>query len=181
MRVVILEGCRRGGNTDALCGEFARGAKEEGHEVERVYLFDKEVHGCIDCLHCQEHGGTCVWKDDGCEILDTALDADVLVFASAIYYYGITGQLKTILDRFYAKHAQVHDKSVYFITSSAAPHEDPYAPKLDIAAQCIQGWVDCFGDDVRFSSTIGAWDMSSNPDVTKSPAYAMAYDQGRAL
>ncbi len=139
------------------------------------------MHGCIDCQCCQTNGGICTWKDDGCEILDAALGADVLVFASPVYYYGITGQLKTILDRFYAKHAQVHDKQVYFITSSAAAYEDPYAAKLDIPAQTIQGWVDCFGDDVRFSSTIGAWDMSGNPDVTQSPAYAMAYEEGRAL
>ena len=181
MKVIILEGCKKGGNTDALCGEFARGAEEAGHEVERIYLFGKKVNGCIDCQRCQATGGVCVWKDDGCEILEQAVAADVLVFASPIYYYGITGQLKTILDRFYAKHGQVRDKKVYFITSSAAAHEEPYAPKLDIAQQSIQGWVDCFGDDVRFSSTIGAWDMFGNPDVTQSPAYTMAYEEGRAL
>ena len=181
MRVVILEGCKRGGNTDALCGEFARGAEEAGHEVERIFLFGKKVHGCLDCQRCQANGGTCVWRDDGCGILDAALDADVLVFASPVYYYGITGQLKTVLDRFYAKHAQVRDKRAYFITSSAAPHEDPYAANLDIPAQTIQGWVDCFGGEVHFSGTIGAWDMSGNPDVTQSPAYAMAYEEGKAL
>lgn len=180
MKVTILEGCKKGGNTDKLCSQFAKGAEEAGHTVERIYLFTKDVHGCLDCQRCQTTG-TCVWKDDGCEILERALASDVLVFASPIYYYGITGQLKTILDRFYSKHSQVRDKSVYLITSSAAAHEDPYAAKLDIAQQSIQGWVDCFGDDVHFVSTIGAWGMFDNPDVTESPAYQMAYEEGRAL
>lgn len=70
---------------------------------------------------------------------------------------------------------------MYFISSSAAAHEDPYATNLDIPAQTIQGWVDCFGDDVRFSGTVGAWDMSGNPDVTQIPAYTMAYEEGKAL
>ena len=81
--VLILSGSpRKGGNSDILCDEFAKGATEAGHNVEKIRVPEKNIHPCIACYHCSKNSGACVFKDDMAEILQKMIDADVLVLAS---------------------------------------------------------------------------------------------------
>ena len=98
-KVLILSSSpRKGGNSEALASIFAKGAQEAGNQVETVYLRENQYGFCKGCLACQKLGH-CVIKDDAVEIAAKMHDADVLVFATPVYYYSVSGQLKTMLDR----------------------------------------------------------------------------------
>ena len=88
--VLILSGSpRRGGNSDILCDEFARGAAERGNHVEKIRVSDKKIGYCRACYYCRDNGGACVLKDDMTEVLQKMIDADVIVLASPVYFYSI--------------------------------------------------------------------------------------------
>ena len=98
MKVLIVVGAKKNGNTDQLVKQFAKGAASAGHDVDIEYLFGKDIHGCIDCQTCMRTGA-CVWKDDFPAMLEKVMAADVIAFASPIYFFSISAQLKTFLDR----------------------------------------------------------------------------------
>ena len=96
--LIISTSPRKGGNSEILADEFAAGAREAGHDVEKVCLYDKTINFCKGCLACQKTQ-RCVIHDDADAIARKMKDADVLVFATPIYYYEMCGQMKTMLDR----------------------------------------------------------------------------------
>lgn len=115
--VLILSGSpRRGGNSDILCDEFARGAAERGNHVEKIRVSDKKIGYCRACYYCRDNGGACVLKDDMAEVLQKMIDADVIVLASPVYFYSIDAQLKAVIDRTLARWTEVKNKE--FSTSS---------------------------------------------------------------
>ncbi len=181
MKVLLIEGCRKGGNTDAVASQFVKGAEEAGHEVTREYLFTKKMNGCLGCQHCRNTDGICVWKDDLVQVNEEILASDVLVFVSPVYFYGITAQLKMAMDRTFNIEERVHDKKVFFITSAAAPLGEEYEKKLQYAIDTVQGWVDCYRDNVCLEKVFAAWNMWGEPDITKHEAYQEAYEAGRNL
>ena len=107
-KVLILSGSpRKGGNSDILCDEFARGAQEAGNEVEKIRVASKKIHPCSACYYCRDYGGACVHKDDMAEVLQKMIDSDVLVLASPVYFYSIDAQLKAVIDRTVARWLEV--------------------------------------------------------------------------
>lgn len=181
MKVLIIEGGKKNGRTDQLAKQFAKGAESAGHDVDIEYLISKQMHGCIDCQTCTKNGGVCIWKDDLVPVFEKALVADVWVFACPVYYYGLTSQLKTFIDRTYAWHSRVKNKKLYFITSSQAPYDEQFKHKLQYVINAIQGYADCFWGDMTFVKTIGGWDVDHYPDMTKHPAYQEAEEAGEQL
>ena len=99
-KIVILVGCmRRGGNTDLLAHAFTKGAAEN-NDVEILSVADHHVKPCIGCNSCfTREGYACFQKDDMAEIYEKLRTADVLVVASPVYFYGISAELKAIIDR----------------------------------------------------------------------------------
>jgi multimeric flavodoxin WrbA len=111
MKILTIQGSpRKAGNTARALGwaeeEFAR----LGHEVESVSLRSKEIKGCLACARCKEDGTTigCVQKDDGLAILEKMVGADLVLFASPLYFWGIAGPLKTLVDRTYSLYVNLH-------------------------------------------------------------------------
>ena len=99
-KVLILSSSpRRGGNSDTLCDEFMRGAAESNHEVEKIFLRDKTIHYCTGCSTCSLYQKPCPQKDDAAEIIEKMVDADVIVMATPVYFYTISAQMKTLIDR----------------------------------------------------------------------------------
>ena len=98
-KVLILSASpRKGGNSDLLCDQFAKGAEEAGHQVEKIRVQEKKIAPCLACYGCR-NTGVCVQKDDMAAILDKLVEADVLVLATPVYFYSMDGQLKTLIDR----------------------------------------------------------------------------------
>ena len=90
--LIISSSPRKGGNSETLAAAFAKGAREAGNQVETVYLREKQVGFCKGCLACLKLGH-CVIQDDAVEIAAKMHDANVLVFATPVYYYCVSGQL----------------------------------------------------------------------------------------
>ena len=96
--VVVTSSPRKGGNSEILAQKFADGAAAAGHEVKFVAVRDVGLQFCTGCLYCQTHE-KCVLKDGMNDLYSDFENADVLVFATPVYYYAVSGQLKTFLDR----------------------------------------------------------------------------------
>lgn len=127
-KIVILNGAgKKNGNTAAMISAFREGAA--GNEVTEFYLQTMDIRGCLDCGGCRrkEKGSAepCVQKDDMTRIYPAVREADVLVFASPVYWWDVTGTLKTAIDRLYA--SLVNDsagspkKTVLLMTSGGSP------------------------------------------------------------
>lgn len=103
MKIVVLSGSpRKGANTDTMVEAFAETAREAGHTVEVVRVASKKIAGCLGCQYCFAHEGTCVQKDDMADVIESLKGADMVVFASPIYWFDITAQEKAAIDRLYA-------------------------------------------------------------------------------
>ena len=104
MNILVLNGSpRKKGNTEIMADAFIKGALEQGHQVEKVNLGHMKIAPCLACEFCFTHNGVCVQKDDMAEILDKVDNADMIVFASPIYWFSISAQLKAAIDRLYAR------------------------------------------------------------------------------
>lgn len=101
-----------GANTDQLADAFARGAREAGHMVHKIFLGKGELHGCRGCGACQTGKG-CVVQDIMQEAYPLFDQCDTLVLASPLYFWTLSGQIKTFFDRLYA----VSREDIY-------PHKD---------------------------------------------------------
>ena len=93
--IVISTSLRAGSNSEMLAEKFAEGAMASGNEVEKISLRGKEIKFCIGCLSCQRTGA-CVFRDDVPAIMEKVLHADVVCWATPIYYYEMSGQMKTM-------------------------------------------------------------------------------------
>jgi multimeric flavodoxin WrbA len=94
----ILGSPRRGGNTELLLKAFLAGAQEGGAAVEEVHLRDMKISPCLEIYHCFKDG-TCPIKDDMRDFYDKLLEADVVVLGSPVFFYGVSAQAKTMIDR----------------------------------------------------------------------------------
>ena len=110
-RILILSSSpRKGGNSDTLCDEFLRGAKETGNEAEKIFLRDKKINYCTGCSTCSLHHKPCPQKDDATEIIDKMVAADVIVMATPVYFYTMSAQMKTLIDRCCGLYTERNDK-----------------------------------------------------------------------
>ena len=98
--LVVQGGGRPNGNTAQLIGAFVRGAEEAGHSVEVVSLTKTEVKGCMGCNACR-YGKPCVIKDGFNALVPTIKAADLIVFASPLYFWTISSRIKAFMERFY--------------------------------------------------------------------------------
>ena len=117
--LVISTSIRGNSNSEKLAEAFADGAKAAGNEVELISLKNKTIGFCKGCLACQQTGH-CVIKDDANAITDKMLEADVIAWATPIYYYEMSGQMKTMIDRansLFPKDYKFRD--VYLLTAAA--------------------------------------------------------------
>ncbi len=104
MQVLILNGSpRQKGNTKQMIKALCEGFEKAGCRWDVLDVCRMNIHGCLACEYCHGRGnGTCVQKDDMQKVYPLLREADMLVLASPIYYHGFSGQLKCVIDRFYA-------------------------------------------------------------------------------
>lgn len=174
--LILSTSLRKDSNSDALAEAFAKGATEAGHHVEKISLSGKTIAFCKGCLACQSTQ-RCVMHDDADSICQKMGQADVLVFATPIYYYEMSGQMKTMLDRanplFPSDYAF---REVYLIATAAEEEEEVYCR----AAEGLQGWVSCF-PKARLSGVIFAGGVTDPNEVQGHPAMQQAFEAGKAV
>ncbi|MDO5292095.1 MAG: flavodoxin family protein [bacterium] len=140
-KVLIISTSLRGkSNSRRMAEEFAKGAEKAGHQVEMISLADYQIGFCTGCLVCQTTQ-KCVIKDDAVKIADKMKESEIIVFASPIYYYEMSGQMKTLLDRMNPLYGSDYKfTDIYFLTCAAEDEE--HVPER--AENGLQGWIDCF-------------------------------------
>ncbi len=108
MKITILMGSpNKNGSTSILADEFKRGADEAGHTCEVIDVCHANIHPCIGCVACG-YEGPCVQNDDVEMIRAKLLSSDMVVFATPLYYYGMSAQLKAVVDRFCAYNSSLN-------------------------------------------------------------------------
>jgi len=171
--LVISTSLRADSNSEALADAFLQGAREAGHHAEKISLRGKSIAFCQGCFGCLKTG-ECVIKDDAVEIVRQMHDADTIVFATPIYYYEMSGQMKTLLDRansLYDSDYQFQD--IYFLSAAAENKEG-----VDLRAiSGLTGWIDCFGR-ARLAGTVFAGGVNDAGEIKGHPALKTAYELG---
>ena len=138
--LILSTSLRKDSNSDALAAAFARGAAEAGHHAVMCSLRGKALGFCVGCLSCQKTK-RCVIRDDAPAIVQQMKQADILVFATPIYYYEMCGQMKTLLDRANPLYTDDYAfRDVYLL--SAAADDAPDADRRAVSG--LEGWIECF-------------------------------------
>lgn len=174
--LVISTSLRPGSNSDQLAQHFAQGAREAGHRVEILSLRGKDLRFCNGCLACLK-APRCVIDDDANEIVAKMGAADVICFATPVYYYGMSGQMKTLLDRANSLYSADYTfRDIYLL--AAAAEEDPHTVGGTVTG--LTGWVDCF-EKARLAGTVFAGGVNAPGAVQGHPALEQAYELGKHL
>ena len=175
--LIISTSLRPNANSEILARETERGAKDAGHEVEFVTLKDKVINFCKGCLACQKLG-KCVINDDANEITLKMKDANVIVWATPVYYYEMSGQMKTLIDRANSLFATGKNfTETYVITTSA----DSSKSVVKTVLNGVNGWVACFSN-LELKGYIEAGGLDNPNDVqNRKDLLEKAYELGKSI
>ena len=175
--LIISTSPRKGGNSEIMADEFGTGALEKGHSVEKICLYDKTIGFCKGCLACQTTN-QCVLNDDANMIVEKMLQAEVIVFATPIYFYEMCGQMKTMLDRtnpLFPQQYCFHD--IYLLAASA----DGNPASMDGAVKGLQGWIACF-EQAKLAGVVRGVGAERVGDICNSTLILQeAYEMGKKI
>ncbi|WP_050698193.1 flavodoxin family protein [Anaeromassilibacillus senegalensis] len=174
--LIISTSPRKGGNSDALAEAFARGAREAGQQVEKICLYDKTIGFCKGCLVCQKTQ-RCVIRDDADVIAQKMRVADTIVFATPVYYYGMCGQMKTLLDRANPLYsADYAFRDIYLLAAAAEAEESA----VEGTVHGLEGWISCF-EKARLAGVAFGGGADAVGSIQGNPALQKAYEIGKAV
>lgn len=174
--LILSSSPRRGGNSEILCEQFKKGAEEADHSVEMLNLNDYEIKFYAKSEYVREKE-TDEEIDDAIRIINKMAAADIIVLSSPVYFYSMTGQMKTLIDRVFNYEGDLSSKEFYYIITSTDNNEKA----LDGAIQGFRGFIHCLpnakergivkGHGARERGTI-----SEKPDVLQE-----AYEMGKGV
>ena len=178
-KIIILNGSpRKNGNTSALTAQFKKGAEEAGNEVTEFQLSGMKIGGCLGCWHGgKDTDSPCVQKDDMMKIYPVYREADVVVLASPLYYWFISGQLKTTFDRLFAvaecdpNYRNPKKESVLIMAAEGAGFEES------------EHWYDHLEKHIGWESlgkVLCGW-VTQPGDIEGKPELQQAYELGKAI
>lgn len=163
MKIVIVNGSPRKGNTYSAINALKSGI-DTTNSVEVIEADKLNISGCKGCNACQCTNG-CIAKDDTNMVVDKLVDADMIIFATPVYWWGITAQLKLVIDKCYCKGALIKNKKVGLIVIGGASIDDEQYDLIEKQFRCIEnylGWNICFS---RKYSASGINDLADNREV----------------
>lgn len=174
---ILSSSLRPDSNSERLAREAGRGALEAGHDVEVLSLAGRDINYCKGCMACHRLL-YCPIQDDANDLIKKVQEADVIIFATPIYYYDISGQLKTFLDRTNPLYGQPYRfRDIYLISVSA----DDAPDTAKRAVSTLDGWICCF-DKARYAGGFNAGGMSEANLVPQHPEYLkQAYELGKGV
>ena len=144
--------------------------------MEIISLADKTIGFCKGCLAC---GKTqkCVINDDAVEIAEKMKNAETIAFATPVYYYSVSGQLKTMLDRANPLFTTDYNfRDIYLLASAAEDGEETVTG----TQTALQGWIDCY-EKAKLTRTIFAGGVNDKGDIAGHKALEEAYNTGREI
>lgn len=184
-KIIILNGSpRKNGNTAALCEAFTAGAESAGHTVSRFDLQQMNIHGCLGCMKGgKDPASPCVQKDDMDTIYPAYSEADIVVLASPMYFWSMSGQLKIAFDRLFAVAETTADyqnpkKDCIMLMAAEGNTESNWKPVLDYYHALLGHleWKNC--------GTVLAGGLMNVGDIHKDaskPALEEAYRMGGGI
>jgi len=173
--LVLSSSPRKGGNSDTLCDQFMLGAKEAGNQAEKIFLRDKKIGYCTGCGSCYT-SHKCVQMDDMAEVLEKMIAADVIVMATPVYFYTMSAQMKTQIDRTCSRYTEISNKEMYFIVTAA----DSRKQAMQRTLEGFRGFTSCLNgaEERGIIYGTGAWNMG---EIKGSRAMVQAYEMGKAV
>lgn len=170
--ILIITGSpRKGGNSAQLAEAFAQGARDAGNEVEIFSTADNPVLPCRACECCWTKGTACVY-DDGFKTLAPALEkADVVVFATPVYWFTFSAEIKAAIDKLYAFMTEpgagkLHVSKSYLIFSAEATNENGYFDGIIASYKQICGYLEWEIGDILIADGLGAKDaIQTRPEL----------------
>jgi multimeric flavodoxin WrbA len=179
---------RRNGNTELLIREFMRGAEAAGNKTELIILSELKISPCTSCGSCQKTG-KCIIDDDMQLMHKKLLEADCIVFASPIYFCGVSAQLKSFIDRcqtLWSRKYILHkalispdrgERSGYFISTAGSKD---YNKVFEGAIYVVKAIFNTL--DIQYTGELLFKDMENKGDIIKHPdALKMAFEAGSSL
>ena len=175
--MIISTSLRNNANSEILAHETERGAKDAGHDVEFVTLKNKDIKFCKGCLACQKLG-KCVIDDDANVITAKMKDANVIVWATPVYYYEMSGQMKTLIDRANSLFSTGKNfNEIYVITTSA----DASPSVVQSVLNGVNGWIACFNGVELKGFVNGAGLEAPNDAQNRKDLMEQAYNMGKNI
>ena len=172
--IVISTSLRHGSNSDMLADSFVEGALAAGNEVEKISLTGKDIQFCRGCFACQQLG-RCAINDDVNDMMAKVLEADIIAWATPIYYYEMSGQMKTLIDRMNAMYPLDYKfRDVYLLTTAAEDEED--TPKRAEAG--LKGWIECYPKS-RLAGTLFCGGVNAPNEIKGNNKLQEAFELGK--
>ena len=176
MKIVILSGSpHKKGTSALLVDEFVKGVGDK-HEVFRFDCAFEDVHPCIGCQTCFEKG-KCIFDDSFTKLKDKILEADLIVFATPIYYFTMTAQLKAVIDRFYQLNMQLMEmeKKVIYMFTALNPNPE-IVKSLELTLDSICGFLNWPVIEKIYAINCGV-----REDIEKTEYPQKAFEIGKTL
>lgn len=174
--LVISTSLRNNSNSEFLADSFIEGAKSAGNEVEKITLKHKIIAFCKGCMACQSLG-KCVIKDDAIDIAEKMKEAEVIVWATPIYYYEMSGQMKTLIDRLNSLYSSDYKfRDIYFLSTAAEDDKDVDSRAIN----GLKGWIDCY-DKAFFAGSVFAGGVDGAGKINGHKALKEAYEMGKNI
>lgn len=171
--LIISSTPRKDGNSELICKQFYKGASDAGHKAEIVRLNDMKLGYCQGCYACTKLGH-CFQNDGMNEISEKVLKADVIVFATPVYFYSMSGQLKVFIDRLVPIYTEVSADIYIFATAW-----DPDTSNLQSTVEAIRGCTrDCF-ENCAEKGVLIVGDVSEKGAIAGRSELDQAYDMGK--
>lgn len=176
MNIVVLTGSpHRNGTTSVLTEEFIKGAESKGHNVFRFDAAFHDIHPCQGCDACGMNG-PCVQKDDiENDLIMRLVNADLIALITPVYYWHVSAQLKTCIDRFYAWTGRISGKQSVLLAAAGS--------NLDWTMECLNKYYATLSSYMRWQNrgTVLATNCKTRKDILKTTYPQAAYDLGHSL
>ena len=172
--LIISTSPNKWGSSAKIAKEFARGVTDAGNNVEVVTLRDKEINFCKGCLACQKTQ-KCVIRDDANEIVEKMKFSDVIVWVTPVYYYNMSGQMKTMIDRSNPLYTSDYlFKDIYLIVTAA----DSNINAADGTINGLMGWISCY-EKAELKGVVKGLGIERPSDIEGHKALIEAYEMGK--
>ncbi len=177
MKIVVLKGSpNKNGSSNLLAKCFIQGAEEAGHSVQVIDAAHADIHPCTGCIYCG-YEGPCVQNDDMNRIRQIILNGDMLVFVTPLYYYGMSAQLKTLIDRFCAFNSSIQQKHMKSVLLAAAWNSDDWTfESLESHYRTLVKYLHLTDMGMILGKGCGTLEMTHHSKFLK-----LAYELGRKL
>jgi multimeric flavodoxin WrbA len=174
--LVLFASPRKSGNSALLGQAFCKGAEGSGNSVTKYYLAGRKIGDCLACDYCQQNNGKCIQQDDMSELMELLQGHDTLVIASPVYYLGLPGKVKTMIDRTYAESAMGREiKNAVLLTAACKAEPEITEVMTDYFVKLCDylGW-----DNLGIVSALG---VNAAGDVLETEYVNQAYKLGSQI